>query len=100
MKFVRSASPKSMDSCDISVIAIKEVNDGGAKASSSPFTSEHAAVVDGVLYSVGAIGLAFGLASLLVLLIGQNPLDVLGVLIRGAFNLDTGLPSTLYNAHH
>ena len=37
----------------------KEVNDGGAKASSSPFTSEHAAVVDGVLYSVGAIG--FGL---------------------------------------
>lgn len=42
--------------------------------------------------------LAFGLASLLVLLIGQNPLDVLGVLIRGAFNLDTGLPSTLYNA--
>ena len=42
--------------------------------------------------------LAFGLASLLVLSIGQNPLDVLDVLVRGAFNLDTGMPSTLYNA--
>ncbi|TDR33108.1 ABC transporter permease [Hydromonas duriensis] len=42
--------------------------------------------------------LAFGLASLLVLAIGQSPLDVMTVLVRGAFNLDTGLPSTLYNA--
>ena len=42
--------------------------------------------------------LAFGLASLLVLSIGQSPVEVMGVLVRGAFNGDTGLPSTLYNA--
>jgi simple sugar transport system permease protein len=42
--------------------------------------------------------LAFGLASLLVLSIGQSPLELMSVLVRGAFNLDTGLPSTLYNA--
>lgn len=42
--------------------------------------------------------LAFGLASLLVLLIGQNPLSVLKVLWNGAFNGQTGLPNTLFNA--
>ncbi|GHA70274.1 ABC transporter permease [Formosimonas limnophila] len=42
--------------------------------------------------------LAFGLASLLVLSIGQSPLEVLSVLFRGAFNFDTGLPFTLFNA--
>ena len=42
--------------------------------------------------------LAFGLSSLLVLSIGQSPLELMSVLVRGAFNLDTGLPSTLYNA--
>lgn len=42
--------------------------------------------------------LAFGLASLLVLSIGQSPWELMKVLVKGAFNLDTGLPSTLYNA--
>lgn len=40
--------------------------------------------------------LAFMLGSLLVLSIGESPLEVLGVLANGAFNLDTGLASTLY----
>ncbi|MGL4767010.1 MAG: ABC transporter permease [Formosimonas sp.] len=42
--------------------------------------------------------LAFALSSLLVLSIGQSPVELMSVLVKGAFNLDTGLPSTLYNA--
>lgn len=44
------------------------------------------------------LAIAFGLACMLVLFIGENPLQVMGVLVKGAFNFDTGLPLTLYNA--
>ena len=44
------------------------------------------------------LAIAFGLACMLVFFIGENPLQVMGVLVKGAFNFDTGLPLTLYNA--
>lgn len=51
----------------------------------------------GFLIPFVQVVLAFTLGSLLVLSIGESPFEVMGVLAYGAFNLDTGLASTLYH---